>query len=187
MLLACVASHPIARETSAFRPGRDSAPCTARPVPASPFEKAIHDTAENRSARVLQYVVSPHGELPLRALCREPYGSAPLDHVAQQLGTICVVPCDRPFRAYPMLVCFCHFQSPELRKHPGVGLVLLCNVADWLPLGLVNQAFSSLGLQAGVVDNYQSADNTYGRIRKLGCRHSLDLTCFIIRTMAHSV
>ena len=35
-------------------------------------------------------------------------------------------------------VCIYRFERPELRKRPGVGLVLRCNGADWLRLGLVN-------------------------------------------------
>jgi len=36
-------------------------------------------------------------------------------------------------------VCICRFERPELRKRPGVGLVLRCNGAGWLRLGLVNR------------------------------------------------
>lgn len=36
------------------------------------------------------------------------------------------------------VVCNCYFQSPELRKHSGVGLKPCYNVADWLPLSLFN-------------------------------------------------
>lgn len=38
------------------------------------------------------------------------------------------------------VVCNRCFQSPELRKHSGVGLKPCYNVADWLPLSLVKQA-----------------------------------------------
>ena len=61
-----------------------------------------------------------------------------------------------PFRGYPSLVCIHAFQSPALRKHAGVGLVPVANVADWLPLSLVNPgpADDSAGpfLHGGVID-----------------------------------
>ncbi|MCL5954451.1 MAG: hypothetical protein M1509_08100, partial [Nitrospirae bacterium] len=54
------------------------------------------------------------------------------------------------------VVCIGGFQSPGLRKHPGVGLVPVANVAGWVPLSLVNPSLSNLlsssALQGGVVD-----------------------------------
>jgi len=65
--------------------------------------------------------------LPLQALpfpaSRAPFGASPLANVAYRLP---LARRSDPFRPYPMGVCNPTFQSPELRKHSGVGLDDLC-------------------------------------------------------------
>ena len=56
------------------------------------------------------------------------------------------------------VVCNRCFQSPALRKHAGVGLVLCGNVADSIPLSLVNQgllvSFQASPFREGWLTNF---------------------------------
>ncbi len=59
---------------------------------------------------------------------------------------------DRFVRTH-LLVCFCRFQSNGLSERPLVSLVPGKNVVQCSGLNLVNQAFASLAIYGGVIDD----------------------------------
>ena len=158
-----------ARSTSRITNGKTR--CTrARPRSRSNLARfSVHGMTglPHRSTQKLP-IPSPK-ILPLRALLRR-LSAVSLRRCCNAASGL--LPCDRPFRAYPTLVCICRFQSLGLRKYLKVSLVLRCNVAGLLPV-LVNRAcqFPSSGLQAGVVDH--SSTFFYGRHQRVshGVRH----------------